>query len=129
MSSYELYILKVLQRSSAVFEREKTFEDLRNGKYRFDFYLPNWRGRDVLIEIDGEQHFQQVRHFQKTRTDFKKTQEHDRRKNAYALAHDYLLIRIPYWRVNEIISVDDMFNPDFIVKSKFHNDNIKAPSL
>jgi very-short-patch-repair endonuclease len=129
MSSYELYILKVLQRGNTVFEREKTFDDLRNGKYRFDFYLPNWRGRDVLIEIDGEQHFQQVRHFQKTRTDFKKTQEHDRRKNAYALSHDYLLIRIPYWRVNEIISVDDMFNPDFIVKSKFHNDDIKAPSL
>jgi len=127
-SSYELYILKVLSRGKVVFEREKTFSDLRRGKYRYDFYIPNCGGKKVLIEVDGEQHFNQIKHFQKTRSDFKKTQEHDRRKNSYALAHGYTLIRIPYWRVNEIKTVEDLFNPDFIVKSKYHNDNIKAPS-
>ena len=128
MNSYELYILKILQRGKVIFEREKTFVDLRKGKYRYDFYIENCRGRKVLIEVDGEQHFKQVKHFQKTRSDFKKTQEHDRRKNGYALAHDYILIRIPYWRVNDIKTVEDLFNPDFIVKTKYHNDNIKAPS-
>lgn len=128
MSSYELYILKVLSRSRIIFEREKTFSDLRRGKYRYDFYIPNCGGKKVLIEVDGEQHFNQIKHFQKTRSDFKKTQEHDRRKNSYALAYGYTLIRIPYWRVNEIKTIEDLFNPDFIVKSKYHNDNIKAPS-
>lgn len=128
MSSLELYILKILSRSKVTFEREKSFCDLRGGRYRYDFYIPNYRGRKVLIEVDGEQHFKQIKHFQKTRSDFKKTQEHDRRKNSYAIAYDYLLIRIPYWRVNDIKSLEDIFNPDFIVKSKYHNDNIKAPS-
>ncbi len=127
-SSYELHILRLLTRNKIAFEREKIFSDLRRGKYRYDFYIPNYRGRKILIEVDGEQHFNQVQHFQKTRADFKKTQEHDRRKNQYALAYNYILIRIPYWRIDDIKTMDDLFKPEFIVKSKFHNDNIKAPS-
>ena len=127
-SSYELHILRILTRGKVAFEREKIFSDLRRGKYRYDFYIPSYNGKKILIEVDGEQHFTQVKHFQKTRTDFKKTQEHDRRKNSYALANGYLLIRIPYWRIDDIKSIDDLFKSEFIVKSKFHNDNIKAPS-
>lgn len=127
-SSYELHILRLLTRNKIAFEREKIFSDLRRGKYRYDFYIPNYCGRKILIEVDGEQHFNQVKHFQKTRADFKKTQEHDRRKNQYALAYDYILIRIPYWRIDDIKTMNDLFKPEFIVKSKFHNDNIKAPS-
>lgn len=127
-SSYELHILRILTRSKVIFEREKVFSDLRSGKYRFDFYIPNYNGKKILIEVDGEQHFNQVKHFQKTRLDFKKTQEHDRRKNTYALANNYILIRIPYWRIDDIKTFTDLFNKDFIVRTKFHNDNIKAPS-
>lgn len=128
MSSYELYVLKILKKEKVVFEREKSFSDLRQGKYRYDFYLPNYRGRAILIEVDGEQHFKQIKFFHKTKNDFKKTQEHDRRKNSYALAHNFILIRLPYWRVEDLKAVSDFFNSDFIVKSKYHNDNIKAPS-
>ena len=127
-SSYELHILRILTRSKVIFEREKVFSDLRSGKYRFDFYIPNYNGKKILIEVDGEQHFNQVKHFQKTRLDFKKTQEHDRRKNTYALANNYILIRIPYWRIDDIKTFTDLFNKDFIVSTKFHNENIKAPS-
>lgn len=127
-SSYELHILRLLRQNNIYFEREKTFGDLRKGRYRYDFYLPNYRGRAILIEVDGEQHFHQVKHFQKTTLDFRKTQEHDRRKNSYALANSYVLIRIPYWEIENIKTINDLFNHKFIVRSKFHNDNIKAPS-
>lgn len=129
MSNYELHILKILTKERVVFEREKTFKDLRGGKYRYDFYLPNYRGRAILIEVDGEQHFKQVKHFQKTKSDFKKTQEHDRRKNSYALSHNIILIRIPFWEIESINNIDDIFSTNFIVKNKYHNDNIKMPSL
>lgn len=129
MSNYEMYIMNVLIRGRVPFEREKTFEDLRKGKYRYDFYLPQYKGRRVLIEVDGEQHFKQIKHFQKNRTDFKKAQEHDRRKNSYALSHDILLVRIPFWEISTIYNVEDLFQDKFIVKNKYHNDNIKAPSI
>lgn len=129
MSSFELYILKILQREKCAFEREKTFSDLRGGKYRFDFYIPDYKGKQLLIEVDGEQHFWQVKHFQKTKSDFKKTQEHDRRKNRYALSHNITLIRLPFWEINNIFTIEDMLQSRFIVKDKYHNDNIKVPSL
>ena len=129
MSNYELRILKILTKERVVFEREKTFQDLRGGKYRYDFYLPNYCGRAILIEVDGEQHFKQVKHFQKTKNDFKKTQEHDRRKNSYALSHNITLIRIPFWEIESINNINDIFSTNFIVKSKYHNDNIKMPPL
>lgn len=129
MSNYEMHIMNVLIRGRVPFEREKTFEDLRKGKYRYDFYLPQYKGRRVLIEVDGEQHFKQIKYFQKNRTDFKRTQEHDRRKNSYALSHDILLVRIPFWEILTIYDVEDLFQDRFIVKNKYHNDNIKAPSI
>ena len=38
------------------FIREKTYKDLKNGAFRFDFYLTK---QNVLVEIDGEQHYQE----------------------------------------------------------------------
>lgn len=42
--------MQFLQKSKIRFEREKTFSDLRNGKYRYDFYLPTL---NTIIEVDG----------------------------------------------------------------------------
>ena len=39
MSSYEEKIISLLKKSKLKFEREKTFTDLKNGRYRFDFYI------------------------------------------------------------------------------------------
>lgn len=53
MSKGEEKISKILTRSGIRYEREKTFSDLKNGKYRFDFYIPSLRGRPVVIEFNG----------------------------------------------------------------------------
>lgn len=106
------------------FQREKQFKDLRNGYYRFDFYLPSL---NVIIEADGPQHFTYNKHFHKKREDFLKAKERDRWKNSYCLAHGIKLYRIPYWEFEYITSAKDLFQNKFLVKSKYHNDNLRVP--
>lgn len=129
MSKYEEYIMKILLTENIYFEREKSFQDLKKGKYRFDFYIPNLYGTRCVIEVDGEQHFQKINHFQKTKSDFLKQQENDRRKNSYCLANNILLYRIPYWEIKNICTLKDILKDDFLVKSKWHNDNIRRKNV
>ena len=53
MSKGEDAIARILTKSNIPFEREKTFHDLKHGTYRFDFYLPSYNGRQVVIEYNG----------------------------------------------------------------------------
>lgn len=122
MSKNEEKIVKILLQEKISFIREKTFQDLKNGKFRFDFYLPK---ENIIIEIDGEQHFKQIKKFQKTRQDFLKQQERDRRKNSYCLANNIPLYRVPYWEVENINCFKQLIKKDFLVKNKWHNDNLR----
>lgn len=115
MSSYEEYIMKILMSNKIDFEREKTFKDLQNGLYRYDFYLSD---KKCIIEVDGEYHFKQIR----SRQDFLKQKENDRRKNSYCLANKITLYRIPYWDIKKIKTPEDIFQDKYIVKTKWHND-------
>ena len=103
--------------------KEKTFKDLKHGLFRFDFYIKNYHGRSLLIEIDGEQHFKPIYGRQK----FLKGQEHDRRKNSYCLANNIELYRIPYWEIKNIKTFEDALQPKFQVKNRWHNDLLCAP--
>ena len=122
MSKNEEKIVKILLQEKVSFIREKTFQDLKKGKFRFDFYLPK---ENIIIEIDGEQHFKQIKKFQKTRQDFLKQQERDRRKNSYCLANNIPLYRIPYWEIENINCFKQLIKKDFLVKNKWHNDNLR----
>lgn len=51
MSNYEAKVLQILKKYGIRFEREKSFSDLRGGRFRYDFYIPNIRGRQVVIEV------------------------------------------------------------------------------
>lgn len=123
-SKGEEKIIKILKENNIKFIREKTFEDLNKGNLRYDFYLPD---RNIAIEYDGPQHFQQVEYFQKTRQDFLKAQERDRRKNNYALAHGIPLYRIPYWEMDELCGLPQIFDEKHLVKSMYHNDKLPKP--
>lgn len=119
-SSYEEFAIDILKKDKIKFTREKTFSDLRRGRFRFDFYLDN----DVILEIDGEYHWKQIR----GRQALLKQQENDRRKNSYCLAHEIPLYRIPYWELHNIKSSKDFFQDKFLVKEKWHNDMLTPPS-
>ena len=60
MSNYECQIMNILKLAKIKFQREKTFNDLKHGFFRFDFYIPNLHGAPVIIEVDGEQHFKPI---------------------------------------------------------------------
>ena len=121
-SSYEEKVIKILHGARVKFEREKTFKDLKNGRYRYDFYIPS---SNIIIEVDGQQHYFEIR----GRAALKKQQEHDRQKNAYALARGLKLYRIPYWDFddNKIQTTFDLFNSKYLVTSKWHNDRLQVP--
>lgn len=121
MSSYESYIISILKAEKVSFIREKTFSDLKGGRYRFDFYIHG--GRPIIIEVDGEQHFKPIY----GRQNFLKGQEHDRQKNSYCLANGIQLYRIPYWEIKNIKHYSDILQNKFLVKTRWHNDNLSAP--
>ena len=65
-------IQRLIQEEGVNFTIEKTFPDLKSSKgkpCRFDFaiYSDDWK-RFVLIEYDGEAHFQRIKHFHKNNT-------------------------------------------------------------
>ena len=131
MSSYEELILNILKAEHIKLEREKTFKDLKSHKghsLRFDFALHDNKGNlTYLIEYDSIIHFQFVPIIHKTEKEFKSAQERDRIKNSYCLSHNIPLIRIPYWALKDL-TYEKIFNtPQYLVKSKFHNDYLTPP--
>lgn len=120
MSKYEDKILNLLKNAQITFLREKTFSDLKRGLFRFDFYIPNLQGAPAIVEVDGEQHFKPIY----GRQAFLKGQEHDRRKNSYCLANNIPLYRIPYWEIKNLAEAKDIFKEKFLVKSRWHNDQL-----
>lgn len=121
LSKFEEKIARILTDARVPFIREKTFKDLKHGYLRFDFYFPLMR---ACCEIDGPQHMEYTKFFHKKRSDFTKAQERDRVKNSYCLARNIPLYRIPYWEMDNIHCVSDLFQDKFLVHSKYHNDNI-----
>ena len=121
MSKGENKIIDLLNKARVRFEREKTFSDLRGGKFRYDFYLPNAQGGDCIIEFNGEQHYEFVGKFYKDQIEWKKAQGRDMRKISYCLAHKIKLYIIPYWEIEQIKSVDDLFQDKYLAKDQYKN--------
>ena len=87
MSKGENKIVDLLNTAGLKFVREKSFSDLKHGLFRYDFYLPDVDGGPAIIEFNGEQHYHYVSKFYRTPREWRKMQEHDRRKISYALAN------------------------------------------
>ena len=119
MSQLEKHISLILDIEQITYTHEFQFHDLRNGLYRFDFYIPSM---NTCIEVNGMQHYVYTSYFYSSKSDFLKAQERDRRKIAYCLAHNIDLYIIPYWNIENIHTINDIFNPIYLAHSKFHND-------
>ena len=88
-------------------ERQKKYEDLKDkGLLPYDFYLPKY---NLLIELDGDHHREQIMYTRKDMTDFEKDiadldsfiRLHDRKhkdklKDDYAIKNNIPLLRITY---------------------------------
>jgi hypothetical protein len=120
MSKYENKVMEILKKEHLSFVREKTFKDLKRGLFRFDFYIPS---ANAIVEVDGEQHFKPIY----GRQAFLKGQEHDRQKNSYCLANNIPLYRVPYWDIPKLKTIQDIFKREYLVTSRWHNDNLRPP--
>ena len=121
MSKIEDKFEKIFISSKTKYVREKTFPQLKDGYLRYDFYLPEL---NTLVEVDSMLHFQQIKNFHKTKHEFLHAQENDRLKNSFALSHKIPLYRIPEWEFENIKTLSDIFNLKFLVKTRWHNDQI-----
>lgn len=119
-----------LTKKSVSYSREKKYEDLQDISYlKFDFFLEDL---GVLIEYDGEQHFR-VKSFGannvKAIAEFNTLKRHDQMKNDYCSNKNIILLRIPYWKFNEIENILDKFiellkvsKSNTVILNKFIND-------
>ena len=121
MSKGEQKIKLILENEKVRYQQEKIFTDLRNGKMRFDFFLPEL---EILLEVDGIQHFQQISKFHRSQQEFNHAKQNDRYKNSFALARGYHLYRIPFWEIDNVQTFSDIIQDKFRVTTSWHNDII-----
>lgn len=90
MTHGERLVANCLTQLNLEFKREVKFKAYN---YRYDFYVPSKR---VMIEFDGEQHFQQVAKYQPSYEDFKNQQKRDVIKTRLAISKGFRIIRLTY---------------------------------
>lgn len=107
-SKKETRIREWLERVGIQFEYQKKFPDCRYKRpLAFDFWIPEIK---VLIEYDGEQHFNcrgKIRKYQITPAQFEVIKARDKIKNEYAEKKGLKLIRIPYTVSNVEAKVEE----------------------
>lgn len=121
MSKLEEKVITLLKKEHIKFLREKTFPDLRKGRFRYDFEVYVDGGR-ALLEIQGQGHYEFIPKFYKRRADFESAKERDRRKISYALANRIPLYIIPYWELEHITTARDLLRPQYRAFTRWKND-------
>lgn len=93
-SQGERFIRYYLDKHNIKYKSQKKFKDLKDKTYlSYDFYLPNY---SILIEYQGQQHFQSVSFNGKDYSDLDKQKHHDRLKQRFAKENEYRLLRPTY---------------------------------
>lgn len=122
MTKGEQKIANLLNAAHINFQTEKSFGDLKNGLFRFDFFISNLNGAPAIIEYQGEQHYLPNSKFFKNRQQFLHQQNNDRRKLSYCLANNIKAYCIPYWEFDNLYTAADLFQEKFLATSKWKND-------
>lgn len=113
MSHGELKIYNLLTENNIDFIREyhpKNSDLFQNGRY--DFFIPS---SNLLIEYDGEQHFNEDKGWDEP---IEEIQKRDQLKNEWALKNGYTLIRIPYTHYNNLCIKDLMIETSSFIYKK-----------
>lgn len=115
-STGEERISNILTRWGIKFTRQKKFDKCRNKKLLpFDFYFQVGNCR-ILLEFDGDQHFQPVEHFGGI-DHYQKTKTNDAIKTNFAKKHGFILIRVPY---------DQLASAEMILQDEIENHTGRA---
>ena len=84
---------KIKQRLKQQYPLENIYEEVFIPIERFyiDFFIPS---RSIVIECQGRQHSKHIKFFHKTKIEFHKQQNTDRRKKEWCLLNNFRLIEI-----------------------------------
>lgn len=96
-SKLEAFVAQILISSNIEFREQVTKPGCKHVKdLRFDFevYLPN--GDEILIEVDGRQHYEYVPHFHRSYEKYEECILRDEIKNKYVKDNDLTLLRMRY---------------------------------
>lgn len=111
----EAKIANILQNAEIEYTSQKTFDNFVNENnihYRFDFYIDG-----KIVEYDGSQHFVTKNSGWDTLEHLEKTQKNDKIKNEYCFKNNIPIYRIPYWELDNINTVEDIFQEKFLLRS------------
>lgn len=123
-SKGEQKIIDLLNANHIFFKREYSFNNLKgfyNKPLRFDFAIFLQDKLAACLDFDGQQHFQFTPYFHKSKADFYKQLEYDRKKNKFCLLNNIPLLRIPYWDFDDLTFYSLFHNDSYRVKNKNHN--------
>ena len=87
------------EEKAILFEFQFVFPELK--RRPFDFYIPS---KNTAIEFDGEQHFRPVEYFG-GENKYNRQLKSDKLKTDYCQKNKINLIRIPYWKIDEINTI------------------------
>jgi hypothetical protein len=79
-----------------IFPRDRLLEEVPlpgSGGLTADFYIPSYK---LMIEVHGEQHYQESTLFHKNYLDFVKGQKRDSRKRKWCEINDITLVELPF---------------------------------
>lgn len=106
-SKGEIKIKKFLENNHINYETQKHFSKLK--QLSFDFYLPE---NNILIEYQGEQHFQPIKFFGGEKKYFKQV-ENDNLKRDFCKNNNYILIEIGYFDYDNIDGILNKWLNDY----------------
>lgn len=111
VSYYNSYIAQLLDERKIEYKSEYRIL-IDNKQYRFDFYLPKY---NLFIEYDGSQHFSPRFYIGMYKSEeigmekFKSSKQRDIEKNEYCKRNNINLLRIPYWKSNNVEAIIDNY--------------------
>ena len=92
-SDPEKICCRILDKLGIKYEREFPIVELENGKMRFDFKFHYWN-KIVILEYDGNQHFEFPNKYHKTQEEFEAAKESDAKKMIWIDEKGWSHIRI-----------------------------------
>ena len=117
-SKGEREVDRILTNKNVVHDSQYSFPDLlglKGGLLAFDvpvFHDVEKKQLWFLIEYDGEFHYEPIMGKKK----FKTQKIHDKRKDEYCETHNIPLLRIPYWKFDNIESIINNFIQELSTK-------------
>lgn len=109
----ERNIEDILKENNIQFITQYTEKSLQ--KKKFDFAIIKNNQILQLIEFDGQQHYSDISGIWNSPESLQDIQKRDEEKNQWAKEHNIPLVRIPYWK-RDNITLDMILGDEYLVK-------------